>query len=228
MKLSFVTACLSVSVKIIHGARGNSNQRNSFWEFAENQILDEFIPTIELKVESDCPDLWANISSVDNLAPEKLIWYTAKYWDTLWKADDNLIGNMESSKFLPSITLAENPSFVQGLPMDLLDQVIYPENLAKYDAVNPAKTLFDLEAFPNAKLEEYKAVKISKLKKLRKDLGFNVLSAVENGDVDTLDRCITEGVWAPINLDLYNAVYNNSDTFLLYLSGKMKKVPCWT
>ena len=95
MKLSFVAACLAVSAKAISGAvmelEGALPARDNFWAFSESQTLAEFIKTVEFKVESDCPDLKANISGVDQLAPEKRVWYVAKYYDTDWKADDTSI-----------------------------------------------------------------------------------------------------------------------------------------
>jgi hypothetical protein len=81
MKLSFVAACLAVSVKVISAAVVELEETlvkdNNFWEFAESQTLDEFRAAIDLRVESNCTDLWTNISSVDKLAPEKHVWYIA-------------------------------------------------------------------------------------------------------------------------------------------------------
>jgi hypothetical protein len=97
--------------------------------------------------------------------------------------------------------------------------------LAEYDAVNLAKTLFMPNTFCDSDLQRYNSVKIIRLQKQRKDLGLDIPLAMKTGDTDTLDRCITEGVWIPTFNHLYHAVHNNLNKFLLYLQGKITKVP---
>lgn len=230
MKPSFVAACLAVSVKVISGAIVELEEviveENNFWEFADNQSFSEFRETVERKVKSDCPHLRANISSVGRLARKKLVWYIAKHYDTLWKADSSLLLDMNLSYFLRSILLADNLSFVEDLRVELFDQVMIPQNLIACDAVNLAKTQFDLaRLFSDRTLEINNAVKIIELKRQRNDLGCDISLAIKTGDTNTLDRCIAAGVWTPTIDQLNHAVHDRSETFLLYLQEKIKKVP---
>jgi hypothetical protein len=167
------------------------------------------------------------LKSIPSMASaEKRVWYFAKYCDTQWAMDPDLISNEDLEQNVPAITIANNPAVLGWLLPDLYAQVMDPTNLITYDAEKLARALRDPSVLNFQLLVQRSAVRIIQLLWEQKIRGFiNPISVALGGNAKVVRHFMQYAECKPTEDHLQLAIALDWKDGLLLLLEWTNEVP---
>jgi hypothetical protein len=227
MHLSFVTLCLSLLLKLISGAGLNiCTVDDLYWGLSEECTLEEFSKIVEAAIRHDNIDFLKSIPSM--ASAEKRVWYFAKYCDTQWAMDPDLISNEDLEQNVPAITIANNAAVLTFLSPKLRSRVMCLVNLATHDAENLASTLpysSDLHALARKDLDQRGAIRIVELLEKREiRVPIHPMNVFAH-NATVIKRFLACKSWKPSLDDIPMLLAHDLQAGIIVLLEWMKEVP---